>query len=235
MKFVPIPAEAECPALRACGRGCVLLRSLALVGALYEHPLVLVAALGAIGVAAGAPGWAARCWAPCGWRCPSPSSWPDQPARLPGGRHAADPRRRAVRPPLRRDARGDGGRCARRPARAWCIIVALWLMSVAVDPDALLRLLRRFSYRSALTASLATRLVPVLARDATRMSDAARCRPGPRPRWRWLARARSRGRSTAAVDVAAALELRGYSLAGRPARRAAVVAPRHPRSPRRRC
>ena len=54
-------------------------------------------------------------------------------------------------------------------------------MSVAVDPDALLRLFRRVSYRSALTASLATRLVPVLARDATRMSDAARCRPARRP------------------------------------------------------
>ena len=48
-----------------------------------------------------------------------------------------------------------------------------------VDPDQLLRLFRRVSYRSALTASLATRLVPVLARDATRMGDAARCRPHP--------------------------------------------------------
>ena len=38
---------------------------------------------------------------------------------------------------------------------------------------------RRVSYRSALTASLATRLVPVLARDAARMGDAARCRPQP--------------------------------------------------------
>ena len=53
------------------------------------------------------------------------------------------------------------------------------LMSAAVDPDELLKALRRFSYRSALTASLATRLVPVLARDAARMSDAARCRPHP--------------------------------------------------------
>ena len=39
-------------------------------------------------------------------------------------------------------------------------------MSAAVDPDELLKALRRISYRSALTASLATRLVPVLARDA---------------------------------------------------------------------
>ena len=40
-------------------------------------------------------------------------------------------------------------------------------MSAAVDPDELLRMFRRVSYRSALTATLATRLVPVLARDAT--------------------------------------------------------------------
>jgi energy-coupling factor transport system permease protein len=53
------------------------------------------------------------------------------------------------------------------------------LMSAAVDPDELLKALRRISYRSALTASLATRLVPVLARDAARMGDAARCRPHP--------------------------------------------------------
>src|SRR3954466_14949464 len=53
------------------------------------------------------------------------------------------------------------------------------LFSAIVDPDELMRLVRRGAYRSALTASLTTRLVPVLARDAARMSDAARCRPRP--------------------------------------------------------
>jgi energy-coupling factor transport system permease protein len=95
------------------------------------------------------------------------------------------------------------------------IIVALWLMSVAVDPDALLRLFRRISYRSALTASLATRLVPVLARDASRMSDAARCRPRPAGRLA-VARSALSGALDRSVDLAAALELRGYALAGRP-------------------
>ena len=61
--------------------------------------------------------------------------------------------------------------------RVMTIVVALGLLSAAVDPDELLRIFRRVSYRSALTASLANRLVPVLARDAMRMSDAARCRP----------------------------------------------------------
>jgi energy-coupling factor transport system permease protein len=92
------------------------------------------------------------------------------------------------------------------------------LMSAAVDPDELLKALRRISYRSALTASLATRLVPVLARDAGRMGEAARCRPHPPGR---LAVVRSALASSLerAVEVAAALEVRGYALAGRPARR----------------
>jgi energy-coupling factor transport system permease protein len=92
------------------------------------------------------------------------------------------------------------------------------LMSAAVDPDELLKALRRLSYRSALTATLATRLVPVLARDAARMGDAARCRPHPPGRLA-VSRAALAGALDRAVDVAAALEVRGYSLAGRPARR----------------
>ncbi|CAA9531922.1 MAG: hypothetical protein AVDCRST_MAG30-3867, partial [uncultured Solirubrobacteraceae bacterium] len=48
------------------------------------------------------------------------------------------------------------------------------LLSAAVDPDELLRSFRRLGFRSALTAALATRLVPVLARDARRMRDAQR-------------------------------------------------------------
>src|SRR5215217_5948588 len=102
--------------------------------------------------------------------------------------------------------------------RVVVIVVALGLMSAVVDPDELLRLFRRISYRSALTASLATRLVPVLARDATRMGEAARCRPQPPARLA-VARAAIAGALDRAVDVAAALEVRGYALGGRPARR----------------
>jgi energy-coupling factor transport system permease protein len=91
------------------------------------------------------------------------------------------------------------------------------LMSAAVDPDQLLKALRRVSYRSALTATLATRLVPVLARDAGRMGDARRCRPHPPGRLA-VVRAALVGSLDRAVDVAAALEVRGYALAGRPAR-----------------
>src|SRR3954467_1877551 len=94
------------------------------------------------------------------------------------------------------------------------------LFSAIVDPDELMRLMRRVSYRSALTASLTTRLVPVLARDATRMGDAARCRPRPPGRLE-LTRAALTGALERAVEVAAALEVRGYPTArpGRAARR----------------
>ena len=96
-------------------------------------------------------------------------------------------------------------------------LMAFGLFSACVDPDELLRLLRRLSYRSALTASLATRLVPVLARDALRMGDAARCRPHPPGRLA-VTRAALAGALERAVDVAAALEVRGYSRGGRPSR-----------------
>ena len=101
--------------------------------------------------------------------------------------------------------------------RLFVLALALALFSACVDPDDLLRLVRRVSYRSALTASLATRLAPVLARDALRMGDAARCRPRP-PARAAVARATLAGALERAVDVAAALELRGYASAQRPPR-----------------
>jgi energy-coupling factor transport system permease protein len=101
--------------------------------------------------------------------------------------------------------------------RVLVLIAAFGLFNAVVDPDELMRALRRFSYRSALTASLATRLVPVLARDAMRMNEAARCRAKPAPRT-MVARAALASALDRAVDVAAALELRGYGSALRPAR-----------------
>jgi energy-coupling factor transport system permease protein len=101
--------------------------------------------------------------------------------------------------------------------RVLVLIAAFGLFNAVVDPDELMRAVRRFSYRSALTASLATRLVPVLVRDATRMHDAARCRAKPAAR-SMVARAALASALDRAVDVAAALELRGYGSAVRPAR-----------------
>ncbi|MFL5886784.1 MAG: energy-coupling factor transporter transmembrane component T [Thermoleophilaceae bacterium] len=98
--------------------------------------------------------------------------------------------------------------------RLLVLILIFGVYSACVDPDEVLRLLRRVSYRSALTAVLATRLVPVLARDTERMRDAARCRPEPPGRARVL-RASLAGALERAVDVAAALEVRGYAGGGR--------------------
>ncbi|NLT04694.1 MAG: energy-coupling factor transporter transmembrane protein EcfT [Solirubrobacterales bacterium] len=102
--------------------------------------------------------------------------------------------------------------------RVGAIVMAFGLFTACVDPDELLRMFRRVSYRSALTGALATRLVPVLARDALRIGDAGRCRPRPPGRLA-VARATLAGALDRAVDVAAALEVRGYSAGGRPARR----------------
>jgi energy-coupling factor transport system permease protein len=98
------------------------------------------------------------------------------------------------------------------------VIPAAALYTAAVDPDDVLRLVRRVSFRSALTATLATRLVPVLARDGRRLADAQRCRPGAPPSRAALLRAVAGGALDRAVDVAAALELRGYGAARRPPR-----------------
>jgi energy-coupling factor transport system permease protein len=99
--------------------------------------------------------------------------------------------------------------------RALVVIGCFALHSAAVDPDDLLRAFRRVSFRSALTAALATRMVPVLARDARRLHDAQRCLAGdPAPR-RAVARAVAAGALDRAVDVAATLEVRGYGAARR--------------------
>jgi energy-coupling factor transport system permease protein len=104
-------------------------------------------------------------------------------------------------------------------ARVLVVILAFAVYSAAVDPDEILRVFRRVSSRSALTASLATRLVPVLGRDAERLSDAyelraTRLHDGARlarvRRAATLTRALTAGALERAVDVAAALEVRGF-------------------------
>jgi energy-coupling factor transport system permease protein len=102
--------------------------------------------------------------------------------------------------------------------RAAALIMVGALYTAAVDPDEVLRLFRRVSFRSALTATLATRMVPVLVRDARRLADAQRCRPGGGPSRFQVMRAVGSGVLDRALDVAAALEVRGYGGAQRPPR-----------------
>jgi energy-coupling factor transport system permease protein len=102
--------------------------------------------------------------------------------------------------------------------RAATLILCAALYTSAVDPDEVLKLFRRVSFRSALTATLATRMFPVLARDARRLAEAQRCRPGRPPTRVQLMRVATTGMLDRALDVAAALEVRGYGAARRPPR-----------------
>jgi energy-coupling factor transport system permease protein len=95
------------------------------------------------------------------------------------------------------------------------LVLITALASLAIDPDALLRICRRLSFRSALTASLAVRMLPLLAADAQRLADAQRTRPDGAQR---AARARAAllgavvaGSLDRAMDVAATLEVRGFA------------------------
>lgn len=102
--------------------------------------------------------------------------------------------------------------------RAAALILCAALYTAAVDPDEVLKLFRRVSFRSALTATLATRMVPILARDSRRLADAQRCRATRPPTRVQLMRIATTGMLDRALDVAAALEVRGYGAAKRPAR-----------------
>jgi energy-coupling factor transport system permease protein len=93
--------------------------------------------------------------------------------------------------------------------RAMVVLLAAAVLSATVDPDELLRVFRRVSFRSALTAALAVRLVPVLQRDGRRLAEARRCRIDEPGRVAVL-RAVASGALDRAADVAATLEVRGY-------------------------
>ncbi len=107
--------------------------------------------------------------------------------------------------------------------RLLVVAMAFALMTATVDPDAILRGLRRLSVRSALAATLATRFVPVLRRDAARLGEAQRCRAGASPSRVVVMRAVTVGALDRALDLAATLELRGYAGARRPPRAPALL------------
>jgi energy-coupling factor transport system permease protein len=114
--------------------------------------------------------------------------------------------------------------------RMLVVTLACLLVFCTADPDELLFAARRISPRSALTAALATRLIPVLGADARRLAEAQRCRPdggarGARGKLAIL-RASVSGALERSLDVAAVLEMRGYGAGGRGRRRSG----RRPRS-----
>jgi energy-coupling factor transport system permease protein len=200
------------------GVGAAFCFAFALAGALYRHPLILAGALGGIVVAGLAAGVGREVARSLRLALPFALLVAIVNAVVYQGGDTLLVRGGVFlgrRWDVTLEAAADGAFVG---LRIVVLIAALGgLMSAAVDPDQLLKALRRVSYRSALTATLATRLVPVLARDAGRMGDARRCRPEP-PGRLTVVRAALASSLDRAVDVAAALEVRGYALAGRPGR-----------------
>ena len=219
MSLIPV-YQSRPSALHAAraAAGAALCGALALTGALYLHPLILSASLAAILLAGAVAGVGREIMRSLRFALPfalliaviNPLVYPEGDTLLFRGGEILG---RQIDITLEATAAG-----VLNGLRVIVIVTAFGLLSAAVDPDELLRMFRRVSYRSALTATLATRLVPVLARDATRMSDAARCRPHPPGRLA-VARAALAGALARAVDGAAALAVRGYSRGGRTARR----------------
>src|SRR5262249_28108649 len=94
------------------------------------------------------------------------------------------------------------------------VMVAFGVYSACVHPDRVLGAIRPLAGRSALTATLISRMVPLAAADQARLREAAALRgPDAAPVGRGaLVRRLVAGSLDRAVDVAATLELRGYGL-----------------------
>jgi energy-coupling factor transport system permease protein len=114
--------------------------------------------------------------------------------------------------------------------RVSVVVLAFAIYSACVDPDRVLRALRPVARRSALTAALVARMVPLAARDLTSLREASSLRgPAAAPVGRGaLARRLVEGSLDRAIDVAATLELRGHSLDARAAPRRERSAPSLP-------
>jgi len=217
-RFVPVYVQRASPLHSArAGATAGLCAAFVLVCALFEHPLVLLAVLvGVLAIAAAARVGpqlvrSAKLGIPLAILIAviNPLVYQEGDTLLVRGGEVL-----GRRFDITLEALAAGGLAG---FRVIVFLMAFGLFSTCVDPDEMLRLFRRVSYRSALTAALATRLVPVLARDALRMGDAARCRPTPPGRLA-VSRAALSGALDRAVDVAAALEVRGYSAAAKPMR-----------------
>jgi energy-coupling factor transport system permease protein len=96
-------------------------------------------------------------------------------------------------------------------------VLVFGVYSACVDPDRVLRALRPVARRSAMSAGLVTRMVPLAVADGARLREASALRgPAATPVGRGaLARRVVESSLDRAVDVAATLELRGHSLSTR--------------------
>jgi energy-coupling factor transport system permease protein len=150
------------------GAGASLCGALALTGALFLHPLILAAALAAIVLAGVVAGVGREILRSLRFALPfalliaviNPLVYPEGDTLLFRGGELLG---REIDITLEATVAG-----VLNGMRVIVIVTAFGLMSAAVDPDELLRMFRRVSYRSAPTATLATRLVlpPAPARSA---------------------------------------------------------------------
>lgn len=197
--------------------GIALCASFALASLLYDNPLVLAGALLGVCAAAAGAGVLAEMRRAAWFALPLAALIVVVNALVTRGGETVILRGGEIlgrRLDVTLEAVQYGGMSA---LRILVLVAAFALYSAAIDPDDVLRLLRRVSYRSALTVSLATRLVPVLQRDAQRISEAACCRAEHPPRGTVMMASITRALDRA-VDVAASLEVRGYAGARRPRR-----------------
>ena len=103
--------------------------------------------------------------------------------------------------------------------RSFVVTVAIGAVLAHVDPDRLLALASRPLPRSALTASIAARMLPTLERDAQALSETAQLRGVSLHSGRWRIRVRTAGALAVplvgsalerSLDVAEAMAARGY-------------------------
>jgi energy-coupling factor transport system permease protein len=202
------------------GIGALWCVTLGLVALSFEHPLLVAAALAvalAAGVAAGVGRQVARAVA---WALPLAIAIAVINAIVTRNGLTVVFRGPAVPGIGRLDVTAEAlGYGAVLGLRTLAVFACAALLAAAIDPDALLRSLRRRSLRVGVTAALATHLVPVLARDGRRLAEAQRAlRGGAPPPRLGIVRAVAAGALDRATDVAATLEVRGFGVGGRPAR-----------------
>lgn len=103
--------------------------------------------------------------------------------------------------------------------RAFTVTVTIGAILAHADPDRLLAVASRLLPRSALTASIAARMLPTLERDAQALSETAQLRGVSLRTGRWRVRARTAGALAVplvgsalerSLDVAEAMAARGY-------------------------
>lgn len=119
--------------------------------------------------------------------------------------------------------------------RLFTVVAAFCLFALAVNPDDLLELLSRLSFRSSLAAALAVRLYPSMVVEAGEMRDAQLARGDPLRGGSRLSRAKAhlplllslfQGALDRAASIAESMSARGFGSRGRTRRRVGIFRPR---------